>query len=76
MKTLAPRYRCALGRVQPEALDLDAMKQQGWRDQRILVVNESDERLDFVEREFIRRIGERLYGTVRQSQGKGGKRHG
>ena len=69
MKTLTPTYRCALGRAQPETVDLDAMKERGWRDQRILVVNEADERLDFVEREIVRRIGERLYG-------KGGKRHG
>ena len=38
------------------------MKRNGWRDQHILVVNESDERLDFIEREIVRRIGERLYG--------------
>lgn len=69
MKTLTPPYRCALGRLQPQTVDLDAMKQHGWRDQRILVVNATDDRLDFVEREIIRRIGERLYG-------KGGKRHG
>jgi hypothetical protein len=31
------------------------------------VVSEQDDRLDFVEREIVRRIGERLYG---------GKRHG
>jgi hypothetical protein len=31
------------------------------------VVNETDDRLDFIEREIVRRIGERLYG---------GKRHG
>jgi len=41
------------------------MKQRGWRDQHILVVNVTDERLDFIEREFIRRLGERLYGGVR-----------
>lgn len=69
MKTLTPPYRCALGRVQPETVDLDAMKQRGWRDQRILVVNATDERLDFVEREIVRRICERLYGN-------GGRRHG
>jgi hypothetical protein len=69
MKTLTPPYRCALGRLQPQITDLDAMKERGWRDQRILVVNATDERLDFVEREIVRRIGERLYG-------KGGKRHG
>jgi hypothetical protein len=50
-------------------MDLDAIKQHGWRDQRILVVNATDERLDFVEREIVRRIGERLYG-------KGGRRRG
>ena len=33
----------------------------------VAVVSEEDARLDFVERQFVRRIGERLYG---------GKRHG
>lgn len=67
MKMPTPTYRCPLGRMQPDATNLEAMKQRGWRDQHILVVNASDERLDFMERELIRRIGERLYG---------GKRHG
>ena len=40
----------------------ELLKQRGWRDQHILVVSEEDERLDFVEREFVRRLGERLYG--------------
>ena len=71
MKIPEQRYRCPLGRHQPESTDLDAMKQSGWREQHILVVAEADDRLDFVEREFIRRIGERLYGDSR----KGG-RHG
>lgn len=69
MKLPTPTYRCPLGRLQPEPVDIEALKQRGWRDQHVLVVNESDERLDFVEREFVRRIGERLYG-------KGGMRHG
>lgn len=67
MKIPTPQYRCPLGRLQPHTSDLEAVKQTGWRDQHILVVSEQDERLDFVEREFVRRIGERLYG---------GKRHG
>jgi hypothetical protein len=71
MKIPAQNYRCPLGRLQPQITDLDAMKQSGWRNQKILVVAEADDRLDFVEREFIRRIGERLYGDTR----KGG-RHG
>jgi len=63
MKIPTPPYHCPLGKLQPEVTDLEAVKQRGWRDQHILVVNETDERLDFVEREFVRRIGERLYGT-------------
>ena len=65
MKVSTPAYRCPLGRFQPEITDLEAMKQRGWRDQRILVVSASDERLDFIEREIVRRIGERLYGGPR-----------
>ena len=68
MKVPTPQYRCPLGRLQPDVTDLDAMKRNGWRDQHILVVNASDDRLDFIEREIVRRIGERLYGL-------GGTRH-
>jgi tryptophan 2,3-dioxygenase len=59
MKLPTPTYRCPLGRLQPEATDLEVLKQRGWRDQHILVV----------EREIVRRIGERLYG-------QGGARRG
>jgi hypothetical protein len=69
MKIPAQHYRCALGRLQPQITDLDAIKEQGWRDQNILVVNAEDKRLDYLERELVRRIGERLYG-------KEGRRHG
>ena len=67
MKIPAQQYRCPLGRLQPQTTDLEVIKQTGWRYQHILVVSEEDARMDFVEREFVRRIGERLYG---------GKRHG
>lgn len=66
MKSLTAPYRCTLGRLQPQVTDLDAMKRDGWRDQRILVVNETDERLDLIEREIVRRIGERLYGEAQR----------
>ena len=68
MKIPQPRYQSPLGRMQPTPVDLDAVKQRGWQDQHILVVSENDERLDFFERQLIRRIGERLYGS--------GGRHG
>lgn len=69
MKVPTPQYRCPLGRLQPQATDLDAVKERGWRDQHILVVSPDDERLDWMERELVRQIGERLYGA-------GGRRHG
>lgn len=62
MKIPTNSYRCPLGRLQPQTTDLEAIKQSGWREQHILVVSEQDDRLDFVEREFVRRLGERLYG--------------
>ena len=65
MKVPTSQYRCPLGSLQPQATDLDAIKERGWRDQHILVANASDERLDFIEREIVRRIGDRLYGGRR-----------
>ncbi|SFB02875.1 hypothetical protein SAMN04515620_11358 [Collimonas sp. OK607] len=70
MKIPAQPYRCPLGRLHPLSINLDAIKQNGWQQQRILVVSETDDRLDFVERDFIRRLGQRLYGTT-----SGGGRH-
>lgn len=58
-----PRYRCPLGRLQPESMDVEAVKRRGWREQRQLVVSLEDARLDWMERELIRQIGERLYGA-------------
>jgi hypothetical protein len=63
MKMTTSSYRCPLGRLQPEQTDVEAVKKRGWREEQILVVSEQDSRLDVVEREFVRRIGERLYGS-------------
>lgn len=64
MKIPQHPYRCALARLIPEQVDAESMKRDGWREQHILVVNETDDRLDFIEREIVRRIGERLYGRT------------
>ncbi len=69
MKIPAHHYQCPLGRLQPRVTDLDAIKEQGWRDQHILVVNAEDDRLDYLERQLVRRIGERLYGKGAQHRG-------
>ena len=64
-----PHYPSPLGRMQATSMDVEAAKRQGWREQHILVVSDEDERLDFLERQLIRSIGERLYG---QAHLKGG----
>ncbi len=69
MKIPQQHYRCPLGRLQPDVPNLEAIKQTGWRDQHILVVSPEDDRLDWTERELLKRIGERLYGEK-------GVRHG
>ena len=57
------RYRCPLAPLQTTPLDPEAIKRDGWRQQGILVIAESDRRLDLAERAFLRRLGERLYGA-------------
>ncbi len=63
--------------MQATPMDVEATKRQGWREQHILVISHDDERLDFMERQLIRSIGERLYGQVHghahgHSQPRGG----
>jgi hypothetical protein len=48
--------------MQATSMDVETTKRQGWREQHILVISHDDERLDFMERQLIRSIGERLYG--------------
>ena len=68
MQTLTPSYRCALGRGTSRE-DPEAIKREGWRDQKILVISPDDTRLDWVERELLRRIGDRLYGSKERRHG-------
>lgn len=65
MKIPKPRYQCPLGKAMPQAMDAEQVKQQGWRSQQILVITPDDPRLDWMEREWIRQLGERLYGGAR-----------
>lgn len=43
------------------------VKQDGWREQGLLAVSVDDQRLSWPEREFIRQIGEKLYGKKREA---------
>ena len=72
MKIPPARYPSPLGRMQATPMDVEATKRQGWRDQHILVISDDDERLDFLERQPIRSIGERLYGQGHGQQKGGG----
>ena len=67
MKVPTPQYRCPLGDLQPTTPDLDDVKREGWRNDHILVVSEHDERLDWIEKQFVRRLGDRLYGKEGKS---------
>ena len=66
MKVLTPPYRCPLGHS-THRVDPDSIKRDGWREQHILRVGADDDRLDFMEREFVRQLGERLYGEKRRA---------
>lgn len=76
MKIPQARYPSPLGRMQATPMDVEATKRQGWRDQHILVISDDDERLDFLERQLIRSIGERLYGPAHGQGRPTGGGHG
>jgi hypothetical protein len=61
--------------MQANPMDVEATNRQGWREQHILVISEQDTRLNFLERQLIRSIGERLYGVPHQVPSKRGQ-HG
>lgn len=76
MKIPPARYPSPLGRMQATPMDVEATKRQGWREQHILVISHDDERLDFLERQLIRSIGERLYGQGHGQDHSNGGGHG
>jgi len=46
-----------------ERRDPDRVKRDGWRDQGVLAVSIDDDRLGWAEREFVKQLGEKLYGS-------------
>jgi hypothetical protein len=48
----------------------EEFKRDGWREQGVLVIDANDERLTWPDREFVRQIGEKLYGRKPQKGGK------
>jgi hypothetical protein len=50
----------------------DQVKREGWKEQGVLAVSLEDDRLTWPERELVRQLGEKLYGTRPEKE----KRHG
>lgn len=61
-------YRSPLGKYMPTSMDTDRIKRDAWREDGILVVSITDERLDFVQREFLKQLGEMLFGKGKGKQ--------
>ncbi len=59
------RYRSSLASMQAPQMDAEAVKRTGWAEQQILVVALNDARLDWVQREQVRQLGDYLYGRKR-----------
>ena len=58
-------YRCPLASLQPSRPDTEQIKRDGWQKHQILVVALDDDRLGMIDREFVKQIGEKLYGSKR-----------
>jgi len=54
--------RCTLVRFIPNQMDVEEVKADGWNDHRILVVGADDTRINWMERQVIEQMGERLFG--------------
>ena len=57
--------RCPLARMISEPMDKDAVKREGWQKHQILVVALNDERLGIIHKEFVKQIGNTLYGKLK-----------
>ncbi len=58
--------QCPLGKCQTPPIDTEAIKRDGWQKHQILVVALDDDRLGMIDREFVKQIGNRLYGKGRR----------
>jgi hypothetical protein len=47
------------------------VKRDGWREQGLLAVSVDDKRLSWPERELVRQVGEKLYGSRNEGKANG-----
>ena len=64
-----PPLQSPLGRKIPKPFEAEAIKRHGWRDQNILVIDANDPRLTWPEREIVKQLGEKLYGSKEARHG-------
>ena len=48
-----------------QPVDYEALKRRGYRDQGIIVAKISDPRLDDFDRQYLKNLGEKLYGRLK-----------
>lgn len=58
--------RCALGKLIPDTIDTEELKHDAWSQHRILVVAADDLRINWIERQILQTIGEKLFGRPRR----------
>jgi len=61
-------YRSNLAKFIPSKIDSEEIKRRGWQDEGILVVNENDQRLAWMERDFVKQIATKLYGNRKKKE--------
>ena len=54
-------FKSNLGRIQPEQIDKEKIKREGWNNDGILVIKADDQRLSWPEKELIKQIGDKIY---------------
>lgn len=55
-----------------ERRSVEQIKRDGWHEQNILVVSTDDQCLTWPDREFIRQLGNRLYGNRQATEARHG----
>jgi len=55
------RYRSPLGRMLPESMNVEDIKRRAWHEDRIIVINLDEDKMDAIERETFRQWADRRY---------------
>lgn len=56
--------KCPLGAIQPLPMDAEAIKREAWKTQGILIISGNDVRLGWADAQFVKIIGDRIYGKA------------